>query len=486
MPTEDDLCNLERAMAQASPAGFATIASNGKWVSAPHLRLIDNLLIRIAKGEVTRVIVSLPPRHGKSELISVYTPAWYLGMHPDRRVILASYEADFAAQWGRRARSLLSEFGGLFPEPVAVSPDSSSASRWDIDKHTGGMQTTGIGGPLTGKGAHLAIIDDPIKNSEEASSETVREKQWEWFKSTFYTRLEPGGAILLIMTRWNEGDLAGKIKTDMESLGGEKWEIVSLPAIAEGDDVLGRERGEALWPERYPIARLLEIKRTLGSYWFAGLYQQRPAPLEGGMFKRHWFKMVEDWPRQSYQIRYWDLAATSGKKSDWTCGLLMAEVNGQFWLVDMQRIRENPAGVERLIRSTAVGDGPDVAIQIEQEPGSSGLNTIDHYARYVLKGFIFKGDKVTGDKAERARAISAAAEAGNVFIVRGEWNEAFFNEVMVFPNGEHDDQVDVLSGAHSALTIGGFARGSLASTADAIGEKIDTPTGFWTGDIPTL
>jgi predicted phage terminase large subunit-like protein len=425
--------------------------SGGRWIEPPHLTLINNLLLRIARGSLSRLLVSLPPRHGKSEMISKYFPAWYLGTFPDRRVILTSYEADFAAQWGRRARDLLEEYGKVFPDPITVSSDSSAANRWDITGRAGGMTTAGVGGPITGKGGHLIVIDDPVKNAEQASSPTYREKAWEWYQSTLYTRLEPGGALILMMTRWNQGDLAGKIIEEMNN-GGERWETVNLPAIAEPGDMLHRAPGTPLWPDRFSLADLDRIRRTVGSYHWAALYQQRPTPQEGGMFKRQWFEIVDDYPRHCRAVRRWDLAA-SVQKGDWTSGLKLGILDGVCYVIDLQHVRENPAGVEALVRQTAAGDGIATMIRMEQEPGSSGVNTIDNYARRVLVGYNFKGVPSTGPKEVRAQPVSAAAEAGNVKLVRGPWNGVFLDEVSMFPNGDHDDIVDVLSGAFTDLTL---------------------------------
>jgi len=430
---------------------LAHSVSGGRWTCPRHLELLNDKLLDVAAGKCTRLMVFMPPRHGKSEFISKYFTAWYLGTFPDRRVILTSYEADFAAQWGRRAREIVEEHGKLaFIEAIEVLPDSSAASRWDIKGHTGGMTTAGVMGPITGKGGHLIIIDDPVKNAEQASSRTYREKAWEWYQSTLYTRLEPSGALILIMTRWNQGDLAGKILTDMEN-NGEVWDVINLPAVAETDDIIGRKPGDPLWPARFGVSDLARIKRTAGSYYWAALYQQHPVPQEGGMFKRHWFKIVDSFPANCRQVRRWDLAA-SQRKGDWTSGLRYGTLNGQFWIIHWARVQENPAGVEKLVRQKAMEDGPQVLIRMEQEPGSSGLNTIDHYARHILKGFAFKGVPSTGSKEVRAQPVSAAAEAGNVFIVRGDWNSAFLDEVTMFPNGDHDDGVDTLSGAHYDLT----------------------------------
>lgn len=431
---------------------LAHSVSGGRWTCPRHLEHLNDRLLDVAAGKCRRLMVFMPPRHGKSEFISKYFTAWYLGTFPDRRVILTSYEADFAAQWGRRAREIVEEYGRLsFNEQVEVMPDSSAASRWDIKGHQGGMVTAGVGGPITGKGGHLIIIDDPVKNAEQASSQTYREKAWDWYQSTLYTRLEPGGALILIMTRWNQGDLAGKILEDMQN-GGERWEILNLPAVAEGPDAIGRLPGDPLWPERFTREDLARIQRTVGSYHWTALYQQRPTPQEGGMFKRQWFEIVDAYPQGCRTVRRWDLAA-SVQKGDWTSGLKLGVLNGIFYVIDLRHVRENPAGVEALVKQTAQEDGVATMIRMEQEPGSSGVNTIDNYARRVLVGYTFKGVPSTGPKEVRAQPVSAAAEAGNVKLVHGPWNAAFLDEVTMFPNGDHDDIVDVLSGAFTDLTL---------------------------------
>lgn len=228
-------------------------------------------------------MVFMPPRHGKSEMISHWFPVWWLGTFPDQRVIMASYGAEFAAQWGRKARNTYEEWA---PELWGLSVDEAShaADRWDIKGRAGGMTTTGIGGPITGRGADLLIIDDPVKDSEEAWSSTIQARNAAWWDGTAYTRLEPGGVVVVLMTRWHENDLAGYILRN----SGEPWEVLRLPALADGEDELGRRRGEALWPERFSREALDTIRRELskddiGYYWEAE-YQQRPAIPEGLLF----------------------------------------------------------------------------------------------------------------------------------------------------------------------------------------------------------
>lgn len=256
----------------STPALFARHCSGNRWYPAKHLVELSEKLMDVATGDITHLMIFMPPRHGKSELTSKYFPAWYLGKYPDNRVILTGYEADFAAQWGYKARNIMHEHGpALFN--LTVAGNSSARDRWDIAGHLGGMSTAGVGGAITGKGAHLLIIDDPIKNAEEANSKTYRDKSYDWYRSTAYTRIEPGGSVVIIQTRWHEDDLSGRLLKEEP----EKWTVVNLPALAEEGDSLDRQPGEALFPKRYDVSALLDIKRTVGSYWWNALYQQRPA-----------------------------------------------------------------------------------------------------------------------------------------------------------------------------------------------------------------
>lgn len=447
------MTNEERqaSIAISSPAAFAMYASGGKWKPYKHLLHISEKLCAVAAGQVKRLIVMLPSRHGKSELISKYFPAWYLARNPDNRVILASYEAEFAASWGRKARDIVERYGPTFG--VGVRGDSHAANRWDIDLRDGGMATAGVRGPITGKGAHVFLIDDPIKDEEEAQSATVQEKTWDWWTGTAYDRLEPNGAFVLVMTRWNVRDLVGRILEESK----EKWEVLRLPAIAEVDDPIGREVGEALCPQRYPLEALDTIRGGMGSHWWAAKYQQAPYSRGGGYLQRHWFEIVDETPSNMAKVRYWDLAATEAKPGkgsdpDYTAGMLMGRTReNDYYGLDMRRLRGTPQTVERLIRQTAELDGRSVPIWIEQEPGSAGVSLIDHYQRMVLPGWSVRGNRETGSKVMRVDPAASAAECKRVKLVRGVWNRDFLDEAEQFPNGAHDDQVDAFSGAFRML-----------------------------------
>ena len=278
--------------ARASLLGFMEYEGRGEWQREPHLELLCNKLEQVMLGLVPRLMVFMPPRHGKSQICSKKCPAYYLGKNPGHSIILTSYSADLAFDFSTIARDTLMKERAIFPD-VTVNKSSRAKKRWTIEGHyDSGLIAAGAGGPITGRGGNIAIIDDPFKNWEEAQSSTVRESIWNWYRSTLRTRLAPGGAIILIMTRWHEDDLAGRLLAEMDAGTGEKWDIVSLPAIAEGADALNRKEGEALSP-RFPISELNSTKQALGSYLFNALYQQRPRPEDGDYFKKNWLVDVD-------------------------------------------------------------------------------------------------------------------------------------------------------------------------------------------------
>lgn len=477
----------QRLLAATSPAGLAVCTSNGKWKLTRHLDLIDEAIVNAVAGRgPQRLVVECPPRHGKSELISHHTPAWYLGMFPDRQVMLASYEATFAETWGRKSRDLLEEFGrGLYG--VSIKSDARAQDRWYTD-HKGVMAASGIGGRFTGMGADLMIIDDPIKNAEDARSETIRAKQWDWWQSTATTRLHPNAVVIVLMTRWHEQDLGGMLLAQgHEHFEGDRFTEIRLPAIAEDDDPLGRERGEALWPERYDADHLGRIQKNVGSYWWSAMYQGRPVPEGGGMFQRKWFTEISEIPTNPADnikwVRYWDFAATedTGKTDpDWTVGALVGRrPNGNLVIADIQRARKTPHGVEAMMLATANRDDAmlgHVAIAIEQEPGASGKIAADHFIRTVLAGRTARARKVNKNKVVRADPVSAMAEAGSIEVVKAPWNDVFYHEAEQFPNGAHDDQIDAVSGAHGELMTAG--RSGVTPSANTV-----TPTVIERGDL---
>ena len=417
----------------------------------------------VVRGETKRLMIFAPPQHGKSELTSVRLPAFWLGNRPDDPVILASYAADLAYSKSRQARQVVEspEFRLLFPE-VATNPSSRAVNNWEMAGKRGGMLAVGVGGPITGHGAMLGIIDDPFENWEQAQSETYRERAWEWYRTTFRTRVWEQGAIVLIMTRWHEDDLAGRI---LQQQAGQ-WTVLRLPAISETQterdfhngrmnlplgqrDPLKRRPGQPLAPGRYSLKALEALRADVGSLGWNAEYQGAPTVAEGSRFKRSWFQIVDVRPDGGKWVRYWDKAATAGGGA-YTAGALVGCVGNTYYVADVKRGQWSAGERDKIMRQTAEMDGIGVQIVVEQEPGSGGKESAEASIR-TLAGFAVYADKVTGDKDVRLEPFAAQAEAGNVRMVRGAWNGAFLDEIAAVPNGRYRDQSDAAGGAFNKL-----------------------------------
>lgn len=407
-----------------------------------HLKYIRRQVERVTSGATKRLMLFLPPRHGKSEMVTVRYPVWRILSDGQLKVIVGAYNQTLANKFSRKSRRIAKQWMELSDERTAVEDWETTAG--------GGLRAVGVGGGITGQGGDLIIIDDPVKNREEANSETYRQKVWDWYTDDLYTRLEPGGAIILIMTRWHEDDLAGRI---LDSDDGQSWEVVNLPAEAEEDDELGRDVGEALCPERFDLKDLARIKRVLGNSYYA-LYQQRPVAPEGEMFKRAWFEIVDAAPFDAQRIRYWDKAGTADGGA-YTAGVLLCYKNGITYIEDVVRGQWASAEREQVIKQTAALDYQRYGnfapkIWFEQEPGSGGKESAA--ATIVnLRGYSAFADRITGDKVTRAEPLTAQAMAGNVKMVKGDWNHTFINEITSFPQGRYKDQVDATSGGFNKL-----------------------------------
>lgn len=452
------------------------MVSGGKWRLAPHLALLNRKLVDLAAGRITRLLVLMPPRHGKSELCSKYFTSWYLGTFPERSVILASYEANFAAKWGRDTRAVLDQWG---PSIFGVTPSrrTTGGHAWEL-LEGGGMVTTGVRGPITGRGCHLLCLDDPVKNAQEAQSPTYRASTWDWWRSTAYTRLEPEGSALVVLTHWHEDDVAGRIMADMKA-GGEQWEVVKLAAICEPQDVkedpLGREAGQALWPKRYSAKRLTEIKSVAGPYWWSALYQQRPYALEGNVLKRSWWKFYRhnELPRRFDRlIQSWDMTFKGLDENDWVVGQLWGKFGPDLYLLDQVRghwdfvqtvqhflmfTTNHPLARGKLIEDKA--NGPAVISMLKKKVG--GLIPMDP-------------KKLGGSKLMRALAAQPVIQAGNVWLPDPEeipWVDDFLHEMSAFPTGAHDDMVDACTQALLYLTLKSVSPAALL----AVGGPDDEP-----------
>jgi predicted phage terminase large subunit-like protein len=459
---------LRRRKARASLLNF-TCATFPQYQADPAHCLIADHLDAVVRGELTRLMIFAPPQHGKSELVSVRLPAFWMGHWPDAPVILASYAASLAESKSRQARSVVesSDYRRLFLN-VRTRRDSRAVNHWTLEGRRGGMLAAGVGGPVTGHGAQLAIVDDPTSNWQDAQSQTIRDTAWDWYRSTFRTRVWEGGAIVLIQTRWHEDDLAGRLLAEQA----REWKVLRLPALAETQeerdsanerlglplgqpDPLGRGPGEPLCPGRFSREALDQLRRDVGSLsWFAQ-YQGTPRSTEGNRFKRSWFQVQDAGPAQvTARCRYWDLAATEDG-GDYTAGVLMARTGQGLYVVeDVVRGRWSPGKRNEVLLQTAATDesrhGKGVQIWVEQEPGSSGVESAEAIVR-LLAGYRIQAERVTGDKETRAEPLAAQAEAGNVRLVRGAWNGNWVEELCSFPNGRNDDMVDATSGAFNKL-----------------------------------
>lgn len=461
-----------RLLAQTSPASFAHVCSEGRWVPYEHLILLNDHLLRLVGGEFDRLIVTMPPRHGKSELISHWLPAWYLGAFPDRQVMLASYEARFAASWSRKARESLTEHGP-WVFGVGVADEPRAADWWTVDGRDGVMVSAGVGGPLTGKGADLLIIDDPVKNSEEAASEVIREKHWEWWQSTASTRLQPQGRVVLVMTRWHEDDLAGRLIAQ----GG--WRILNLPAHAELGDELNRREGEALCSELFDKKALERIRHQTGGYYWTAMYQQRPAPPEGFLFKRsdlRYWHIEQEPPVQGRGVlKRWyvlpdgdrarhidtgycttfqtvDAAISEKETADYTCvATWQSTPEGDLILLRIARRHFEEQQIVEFLASENEAHG---RCPMWIERFGAGRNPLAILARrgYPVMEIPAEAGTQT-DKITRAFGAVALCERHQLFLpaAQPEWLGGYEDELASFPNAARDDQVDVTSYAARLL-----------------------------------
>lgn len=440
------------ALAQAHPLAWALYASRGAWQRARHLDFIGRLLVDVAEGRITRLAVSVPPRFGKSELISKYFPTWFLGRYPTSRAILCSYGQELTKQWSLAGRDM---FVAHAPSVFGVTTWArSSFAEWRVmrgHRPTGGAcYAVGRGGALTGRGADLLVCDDLVKDAMEANSASVRNQVWEWFQSVPLTRLEPGGRCVVVMTRWHHDDVIGRLE---RSENAADWTFVNLPAVAGEHDQLGREPGELLWPERWNQAWTESKRAEVGPYVWESLYQGRPTPIGGGLFKSSWFTYYNaaDLPKDSL-VRFGtvDLAASAKASADYTVVMSwgLDRATRKLYLLDVLR--------ERL-------EGPDIVPRIKQVVDKWGLRAVfverigfqlTLIQAAARAGVPVREVRPDGDKVSRALPATAMLERGHMLFPSGApWLATLESELLEFPHGAHDDQTDALSYA-AALAPG--------------------------------
>jgi predicted phage terminase large subunit-like protein len=415
------------------------------WQQANHHKTVCDALMRVFRGECKRLIINIPPRYSKTEIVKNFV-GWSLGHYPDCEFIYTSYSGRLAAasSWDVRGLVQEPEYQAIFPG-VQLRDDSKAKDEWRTS--VGGIvYAVGSEGTITGYGAGklrpgfggALLIDDPHK-ADEARSDVMRQNVIDWFQNTFESRKNsPDTPIILIMQRLHESDLAGWL---LNGGNGEKWEHVCLPALQ--DDCT------ALWPEKHSVEELRRMEAA-SPYPFAGQYQQRPAPAEGGLFKPDRVEIIDALPAGAHSfVRGWDLASTTD--GDWTAGPHIGKLaDGRYVIADMVRVREGPDQRDATMKATASRDGVATRISIPQDPGQAGKTQVAYLTK-MLQGYRVTSSPESGDKVTRAEPFAAQVNVGNVVMVRGAWNSALIDEMRMFPNGAFDDQIDGCSRAFSEL-----------------------------------
>ena len=462
------------------------------WVHADICMRLEKFAQDIENGLSPRLMITMPPRHGKSEIGSKTFPSWYLGRNPMHEVITCSYSGDLAEDFSRKCRDLLDsdKFKAAFK--TRLSSDTKSVKKW-MTTEGGGFTAAGVGGPITGRGAHLGIIDDPVKNREEAESDVTRQKVKDWYSSAFYTRLAPGGGILIIQTRWHDDDLAGwllNIFDEAKAEAAEKgepvpddvdqWDLVEYPAIATRDEKY-RKAGEPLHEERYPLPALRRIKRAMIPRDWEALYQQKPVSDNGDFFTRDMFRYYKagDLPPLDEMRLYAaaDLAISTKQSADFSVFAVVGIDRKQnIWLIDLVRGRWNSLGIiDRMFE-----------IQTRYNPELFGIET--GQIELTLEPFIQKAEQERGislryeklrtrgaDKGTRARPLQGRMEQGKFIFPTVEsmpWMSSLQNEMLKFPLGANDDQVDALAWIGQMIMMFGVRNEKKAKAKESFKDKL--------------
>ena len=422
---------------------YLEVVHYGKYKPAKHHFLLCDAVKRIVDGSLKKLMVFMPPRHGKSQTITESLPSYLNGIYPNKKVMCISYGDSLAREFGRKNRNKVAEFGA---EIFGVELDASnhSASDYSIKGYNGGSYFAGILGGITGRGADYLIIDDPIKTRQEAESETYRNRIWEEYQSSLATRLMPNGVTIVILTRWHHDDLAGRILAQEPN----EWEIISLPALAEKNDLLNRSEGEPLWSEfGYNKTWAAKKQIEVGSKTWASLYQQRPSPESGDYFKRPWIKFYKVLPQLEEQIISVDASFKDKKGSDYCVLQVWGKAGANKYLLDQVRDRMDFPATVAAMRAIAAKHPKAYAKLIEDKANGTAVIA---YLKNEISGLIPVEPK--GGKEVRAAAVSPEWEAGNIYLPepsQAPWVNDFIEELIQFPHAKHDDSVDAMSQAIS-------------------------------------
>lgn len=444
------LIDIKKELARKNYQDYVAYVHQGRYKHAPHTIFIcDVIQNAINKKKLMREGIlptenqyfafNMPPRHSKSMSITETTPSYYLGHFQEDRVIEISYNDTFAKKFGKKNKEKILQFGAdLFN--IELSKRASATDTWYLSNEVGGMLSRGVLAGITGEGADLMIIDDPIKNREEADSETHRDKIWDEWIDSFSSRLHPGAIVILILTRWHEDDLQGRL---LNPEYGEplNWQVYNFPLEAEENDVLGRSVGEPLWPERYGKSFIEERKRYPSS--FNSLYQGRPTSQEGNILKRDWWKYYDKLPAIATTIMSVDATFKDEDDSDFVAIQVWGKTGANMYLIDSMKARMNFPTTLQAIRNMRKKHPEVGTILVEDKANGPAIISMLHRE---IGGMI--PVKPEGGKVARVNAVSPHIESGNVFLPRhAEWLHDFVEECASFPKGKHDDQVDAMSQA---------------------------------------
>ena len=433
------------------------------FIHGRHHAVMAKKFEEIAAGKIKRLIINMAPRHTKSEFASFLLPAWFLGKYPDKKVIQTSHTAELAVGFGRKVRNLVDSevYTKIFPN-VSLRHDSKAAGRWSTNK-AGEYFAIGVGGAVTGKGADLLIIDDPHSEQEAALAESnpeIYDKTYEWFTSGPRQRLQPGGAIIIVATRWSKKDLVGQVLKASAQREGDDWEVIEFPAILPS--------GKALWPEFWPLEELEALRNELPNSKWQSQYQQNPTSESAAIVKREWWKMWEedDPPYCEFTLMSWDTAFEKNNRADYSACTLWGifqqqDENGveQTNIILLNAFRDRmefPTLKKRAIEEYREWS-PDSVIIEKKAAGAPLIYEMRAMGIPVQEFTPVRGN----DKITRLNAISDIFASGRVWAPNRRWAEEVIDEVASFPGGEHDDYVDTVSLALMRFRKGGFIRTSL-------------------------
>jgi len=458
------------------------------WVHNDIARRLERFSDDVAKGLSPRLMLLMPPRHGKSELASRMFPAWHLGRHPDHEIIACSYNVSLAMAFSRKVKDVLNDPAYHSVFSTRLNPNNQSVEEWGLSGTRGGYVAAGVGGGITGKGAHVLLIDDPIKNAEEADSPETREKLWDWYGSTAYTRLAPGGGVLVIQTWWHDDDLAGRLQIAMKAdEEADQFEVVKYPAIAEDDEYLDtstdmilnaasieelqkpqaqcpahlrllRRKGEALHPQRYDTIKLNRIRKTIPTRFWSALYQQNPVPDEGAYFTKDQFKTAATPEKERCHVYIaWDFAISEKKQNDYTVGtVLLHDEDDLLHVAEVVRFKTQDSFymVEAILNLAERWASRSLVLGFEDGQIYKAISAL--ITKRMRERRMFPAVEVLTpitDKMARARPLQGRMQQGMViFAENAPWYETVRNEMLRFPAGVHDDCVDSLAWA-TALAI---------------------------------